>query len=139
MNTVLIVDDEPDVRALARDILVAKEFDVLEAGDAEEALRVAARHAGPIPLLLTDVVMPGASGPELARRLQELRKETKVVFMSGFTAEVIGDFGVLESGVPFVCKPFSPEMLARKVREALDYRSPFARPTRRLVPSASPA
>ncbi len=128
METVLVADDEPDIRTLARDILEARGYTVLTAADGEEALRLAEAHAGPIHALLTDVVMPKLTGPELAERLLRTRRDTKVVFMSGYTGDLIGEYGILRVGAPFVGKPFSPDLLLRKLREALDYRSPFARP-----------
>lgn len=128
METILVADDAPDVLFLARDILQARGYTVLTANDGEEALRLAEGYAGPIHALLTDVVMPGLTGPELAERLRGTRSETKVVFMSGYTTEVIGQYGLLHSSAPFLGKPFTPDLLVRKVREALDYRSPFARP-----------
>lgn len=127
METILVVDDEPDVRTLARDILEPEGYTVLEAPDGADALLVAGHYAGPIHLVLTDVLMPNLSGPEMADQLKSVRRDTKVVFMSGYTSEVMGQYGVVRSGAPFVAKPFSPEGLARKLREVLDYRSPFAR------------
>jgi two-component system cell cycle sensor histidine kinase/response regulator CckA len=128
METILVADDVPDVLDLARDILEAKGYTVLTASDGEEALRVAQRHPGPIHCLLTDVVMPKMNGPELAERLKLARREAKVVFMSGYTSEAIGEYGIMHAGAPFVAKPFTASLLSGKVREALDYRSPFRRP-----------
>ncbi len=128
METVLVADDEPDIRTLARDILEARGYTVLTAADGEEALRLAEAHAGPIHALLTDVVMPKLTGPELAERLLRTRRDTKVVFMSGYTTDVIGQYGILNAAAPFIGKPFAPALLVKKLREALDYRSPFARP-----------
>ena len=128
METILVADDAPDVLSLAREILQAPGYTVLTANDGEEALRLAEGYEGPIHALLADVVMPGLTGPELAERLRGTRSETKVVFMSGYTTEVIGQYGLLHSSAPFLGKPFTPDLLVRKVREALDYRSPFARP-----------
>lgn len=131
METILVADDAPDVLSLARDILEARGYTVLTAADGEEALRLAEGYAGPIDALLADVVMPGLSGPELAERLTRTRPKTKDVFMSGYTTEAIGQYGLLHSGAPFVGKPFTPALLLGKLREALDYRSPFARPPAR--------
>jgi two-component system cell cycle sensor histidine kinase/response regulator CckA len=128
METILVADDAPDVLLLARDILQARGYTVLTANDGQEALRLAEGYAGPIQGLLADVVMPGLTGPELAERLRGTRSETKVVFMSGYTTEVMDQYGLVRSGAPFIGKPFTPDLLVRKVREALDYRSPFARP-----------
>lgn len=128
METILIADDAPDVLFLARDILEAEGYTVLTAADGEEALRVAAAHPGPIQGLLADVVMPKVTGPELADQLTRSHRETKVVFMSGYTTEAVGQFGIMNVGAPFVGKPFTPALLLLKLREALDYRSPFQRP-----------
>ncbi|HLF48347.1 MAG TPA: response regulator [Methylomirabilota bacterium] len=133
METILVADDTADVLFLARDILEARGYTVLTASDGDAALRLAEGHAGPIHGLLTDVVMPGLTGPELADRLKSRRNETKVVYMSGYTTEVMDQYGILHSGAPFIGKPFTPDLMVRKVREALDYRSPFARPPARPV------
>jgi two-component system cell cycle sensor histidine kinase/response regulator CckA len=127
METIMVVDDEPEIRSLARDILEPRGYTVIEAGDGEAALILAGHHAGPIHLVLSDVVMPHLSGPAMAERLKAVRPDTKVVFMSGYTTEVMGEFGVVLSGAPFIAKPFNPDALAQKLREVLDYRSPFAR------------
>lgn len=127
METILIVDDEADVREMVRDVLEAKGYTVLEAGDGADALLVAGLYPEPIHLMLSDVLMPTMSGPELAEDLKAVRPDTKAVFMSGYTTEVMGEYGVLRSGAPFIAKPFSPELLVRKLREVLDYRSPFAK------------
>jgi CheY-like chemotaxis protein len=128
METILVADDVPDVLLLVRDILEARGYTVLTAADGEEALRFSEGHAGPIDALLSDVVMPGLTGPELAERLARTRPKTKVVFMSGYTTETMDQYGLLHSGVPFVGKPFTQGLLLGKLRDALDYRSPFARP-----------
>jgi CheY-like chemotaxis protein len=127
METILVVDDDPVVLALARDILAGEGYRVFEAAGGEDALRIAEEYAGPIHLLLTDVVMPGMSGRELADRLRSIRRETKVLFMSAFSAEFLADYGVI-SGDPLITKPFTLADLAHKVREILGCRSPFARP-----------
>ena len=119
-ETVLVVEDEEDVRTLAREILQTQGYTVLEAGDGIEALRIAAEHAAAIELLITDVVMPRMSGPELADGLAPERPETKVLYMSGYTDDAIIHHGVLTSGTAFLQKPFTTDGLARKVREALD-------------------
>jgi CheY-like chemotaxis protein len=138
METILVADDAPDVLDLARDILVAGGYTVLTASDGEDALRVAECHPGPIHGLLTDVVMPKMNGPELADRLKLARPETKVVYMSGYTTETIGEYGIMHAGAPFVGKPFTAALLTEKVREALNYRSPFKRPAA-TVRCANPA
>ena len=128
METVLVVDDEARVRALARDILVGAGYRVLEAEDGEDALRVAEGHPGTIHVLLTDVMMPGINGKQLADRLSVLRPDMKMIFMSGRAAEVISDAGVLIPVDSFLAKPFTVDRLLNKVRERLEYRSPFSRP-----------
>jgi CheY-like chemotaxis protein len=93
---------------------------VLEAGGADEALQVAGNQPDPIDLLVTDVVMPEMSGKQLVERLLPLRPEMKVLYMSGYTANAIMHRGVLDSGTHLLQKPFSPAMLATKIRELLD-------------------
>ncbi len=127
METILVVDDEADIREMVRDVLEAKGYTVLEAGDGADALLVAGLYPEPIHLALSDVLMPTMSGPDMAEDLKAVRPDTKVVFMSGYTTEVMGQYGVLRSGAPFIAKPFSPDVLVRKLREVLDYRSPFAK------------
>ena len=128
METILVVDDEAQVRNLARDILVGAGYRVLEAEDGESALRIAEEHPGAIHVLLTDVMMPGINGKQLGDRLLALRPDIKPIFMSGRAAEVISDAGVLIPVDAFVAKPFTVERLLNKVRERLEYRSPFSRP-----------
>ncbi len=123
-ETILLVEDEDAVRGLTRRCLESSGYTVLQASSAEEALPIAARHAGRLDLLLTDVIMPGASGPELARRLLELRPGTRVLYVSGYTDASMASQGALDNGAFFLQKPFTPETLARKVREVLDAREP---------------
>jgi two-component system, cell cycle sensor histidine kinase and response regulator CckA len=119
-ETVLLVEDEEVVRGLARQILEDAGYRVLVARQGEEAIRLCIEHAKEIHLLLTDVVMPGTGGKEVADRLGALRPGIKVLFMSGYTDEAIVHHGVLDSHVKFIQKPFSPAALAKKVREVLD-------------------
>jgi len=119
-HTVLIVEDVPGLRELAKRLLERQGYTVLVAADAEEALHLFERHAS-IDVLLTDIVMPGASGPELTRQLIERRPHLKVIYMSGYTEETIAHHGVLDPGVAFVHKPFTAEALGRKIREVLDH------------------
>ncbi len=119
-ETVLLVEDEPEVRDLAREILEASGYRVLQACDPHEAVLVAERHAGAIHLLLTDVIMPRQSGRALAERLRPLRPELQVLYMSGYTNEAIIRHGVLEPDTVFIQKPFTPTALGQKVRETLD-------------------
>ena len=121
-ETVLLVEDEDMVRSLARRLLHKNGYHVLEASHGEEALEVDAQHAESIHLLLTDVVMPGMNGPDLAERLVAHRPQIRVVYMSGYTDTIFEDRGILQKGVVFLQKPFSADSLTRKVREALDAR-----------------
>jgi DNA-binding response OmpR family regulator len=125
--TILVVDDEPVVLDTVQDGLTAHGYQVLRASGGDEALQVAQAHQGAIALALVDVVMPGVSGPEIAQRLHESRPDLKILFMSGFSTEVVVVHG-LSAGGPLLVKPFSLDSLARKVSEILDYRSPFSRP-----------
>ena len=128
METILVVDDEAQVRTLARDILVGAGYRVLEAEDGESALRVAEEHPGAIHVLLTDVVMPGMNGKQLGDEITARRPDIKTIFMSGRAAEVISDAGVLIPVDAFLAKPFTVDRLLNKIRERLEYRSPFSRP-----------
>jgi len=119
-ETVLLVEDEPEVRGLARDILHQQGYTVLEAADGDEALRIGREHGGPIHLLVTDVVMPQMGGRELADHLKAGRRETKVLYVSGYTDDAILHQGVSETGTAFLPKPFTAAELAHKVREVLD-------------------
>jgi CheY-like chemotaxis protein len=103
-----------------RGVLQKGGYMVLEAGAPADAVVTCQQYEGPIHLLLTDVVMPQMSGPELAQRLLVIRPDTRVLYMSGYTGDAIVHYGVLQRGVPFVEKPFTPDSLARKVREVLD-------------------
>jgi PAS domain S-box-containing protein len=119
-ETLLVVEDEPAVLALSRRALEAQGYVVLAASDAAAALRVVERHGGTIHLLLTDVVMPGLSGRELADRLTVQRPGIRVLYMSGYPGDAVVQHGTLPSGSAFLQKPFSPDGLARKVRDVLD-------------------
>src|SRR3989475_4374991 len=113
-ETILLTEDEPLVRTLARKVLELARYRVLVAASGVEALALAGRHEGPIHLLLTDVVMPEMSGRELARRLASLRPDVRVLYMSGYADEAIAQHGVLDPGTAFLQKPFTPDGLARK-------------------------
>ena len=113
-ETVLVVEDEAEVRTLVRAVLADYGYRVLSAGRPGEALELAARHPGPIHLLVTDMVMPEMGGPALARKLLAERPETAILFMSGYTDHAVTD------GPPFLQKPFTPETIGRTVRAALD-------------------
>ncbi len=119
-ETILLVEDEDDVRELTQMVLSKRGYNVIEAHSPAEAERLAG-HGGPeIHLLLTDVVMPGISGRELAKRLTARFPHLRVMFMSGYTYNVIAQNGTLEEGISFLQKPFTPQLLMEKVREALD-------------------
>jgi len=123
-ETVLLVEDEEAVRDLARSILTDQGYSVLVAGSASAAEELMEKSSREIHLLLTDVVMPGLSGRELARRVAARSPKTRVLFMSGYTDNVITSGGVLEAGVAFLQKPFTPRALTQKVREVLDRTVP---------------
>ncbi len=118
-ETILLVEDQEQVRAVAAGILERNGYRVIVAQNAGDALLLAEKHQGGIHLLLTDVVMPQISGVELARRIGLLRPELKVLFMSGYTDDSIVRHGVLDSRMAFLQKPFTPESLTRKLREVL--------------------
>src|SRR5438477_2075544 len=119
-ETVLVAEDAASVRSVMRQVLERYGYTILEAPDGETALQLAAKHHGPIHLLLTDVVMPGVSGRQLADQLTRLRPEIKVLYASGYSDDAILQHGILEPGIAYLQKPFTRVALARKVREVLD-------------------
>jgi two-component system, cell cycle sensor histidine kinase and response regulator CckA len=119
-ETILLVEDDDQVRAVARGILLKNGYHIIEASNAGEALLHSERHSGTIHLLLSDVVMPQMSGPEMARRLAKTRPEMKVLCMSGYTDDSIVRHGVLEAHLAYLQKPITPDTLTTKVREVLD-------------------
>jgi CheY-like chemotaxis protein len=121
-ETVLLVEDEESVRGAAARMLERLGYEVLVASEGPEALALAASRTAPIGLLMTDVVMPGMDGRELAERLRERHPEARVLFTSGYTEDVIVRHGVLDDHLRFIGKPFMMQTLARKVREVLDSR-----------------
>jgi two-component system cell cycle sensor histidine kinase/response regulator CckA len=116
---ILLVEDQEAVRQLMKRILEVHGYQILEAGNSAEALDIARKYSGEIHLLLTDVVLPGINGKELSERLKALRPKLKVLFTSGYTADIIAHRGVPESGVPYISKPFTSDALAVRVREVL--------------------
>ncbi|HEX4600634.1 MAG TPA: response regulator [Gemmatimonadales bacterium] len=121
-ETVLLVEDAAAVRTVTRQVLERQGYTVLEAPSGDVALQIAAKHHGPIHLLLTDVVMPGVSGRQLAERLVGLRPEIVVLYTSGYTDDAVVRHGVLEAGVAYLQKPFTADRLAHRVREVLGPR-----------------
>jgi signal transduction histidine kinase len=119
-ETVLVVEDEPSLRSLACEMLEAHGYCALGAGSGEEALGLAVRHAGPIHLLLTDVVMPGLAGPALAERFAVIRPHARVLFMSGYAGDDLARRGLEDDAAPVLTKPFTADLLGRRVREALE-------------------
>jgi len=122
-ETLLMAEDEDGVRVIVRYVLTSCGYNVLEARDGVEAMKVAEAHEGPIHLLVSDVVMPNLSGRELSERLTRVRPGLKVLFLSGYTDDAVVRHGVLESRVAFLQKPFTAAGLAQKVREVLDRRN----------------
>jgi two-component system cell cycle sensor histidine kinase/response regulator CckA len=118
-ETILVLEDEARVRKLVCEVLAGRGYRVLEAVRGEEAIRIVKEYKGSIHLLLADVVMPEMSGPQALQQIRARYPNMKVLFMSGYTDEAMVHHGILESGAPFLQKPFLPETLARKVREVL--------------------
>jgi CheY-like chemotaxis protein len=118
-ETILLAEDEQIVRELIREILESCGYHVLVAENGREALLKSDSHPGRIPLLITDVVMPGMGGPALAERLLQSRPEVRVLYMSGYTDDFIAHDGLLDVDVPFIQKPFAADDLTQKVRTIL--------------------
>jgi two-component system, cell cycle sensor histidine kinase and response regulator CckA len=123
-ETILLVEDESNLRYLARQFLEKQGYRVIEAADGAVAMQIAVAHEGVIHLLLTDVIMPGMNGRELAQRISEIRPNVKILYMSGYTENVIGRNGTLDAGVRLLQKPFTLHDLKSKVREVLN-STPF--------------
>ena len=119
-ETILVVEDEANLRYLARQFLEKQGYKVIEAADGAVAMQIVVAHEGVIHLLLTDVIMPGMNGRELAQRVSEIRPNIKVLYMSGYTENVVGHDGMLDAGVRLLQKPFNLRDLKAKVREVLD-------------------
>jgi CheY-like chemotaxis protein len=118
-ETVLLVEDEEALRGMIRETLEDAGYRILEAATPAQALAIAESHQGDINMMLTDVVMPGMSGPDLAERIKPLRPGAAVVYMSGYTDDAIGQHGLLDAGTHFVQKPFTSQDLLIKCREVL--------------------
>ena len=133
---VLLAEDDHELRDLAREILELHGYRVLQAGTPAEALLSAEKHTGAIDLLVTDVVMPQMNGRRLAEGITAMRPEIRVLYMSGYTDDAIVHHGVLDQGMPFLQKPFTPDALARKVREVLEAPRPCEETTGDREPRA---
>src|ERR1700685_3981992 len=120
IETILLVEDEANLRYLARQFLEKQGYQVIEAADGAVAMQIVVAHEGMIHLLLTDVIMPGMNGRELAQRISEIRPNVKVLYMSGYTENVIGHNGTLDAGIRLLQKPFTLRDLKDRVREVLD-------------------
>jgi CheY-like chemotaxis protein len=119
-ETILLTEDQPEVRAVARAVLSRHGYTVLEAGGGEEALQILTQHPHPIHLLLTDVVMPAMSGRELADRMHQSHPNIRILYTSGYTDDAVLRHGVLKPGMAFIQKPFTPRALLEKIREVLE-------------------
>jgi CheY-like chemotaxis protein len=119
-ETVLLVEDEASLRELLGEVLQAHGYSVLLARDGAHAQQIAEAHAGPIPIMVTDVIMPGMGGPKIVDLVTQTRPETKVLFISGYSDESIVRYGLNRPGRAFLSKPFAPDVLLRRVRELLD-------------------
>lgn len=119
-ETILLVEDNEEVRKVTAQILKMQGYKVLEVSNEGDAFSICDQHGGPIHLMITDVVMPEMDGPELAKRLSSLYPEMKVIYMSGYVVDVISHHGILKERVNYIQKPFTVNELARKVREVLD-------------------
>jgi CheY-like chemotaxis protein len=119
-EVILLAEDEDGVRRMVQEVLSRQGYEVIAARHGEEAIEIAKRHLDRIDVLLTDVVMPGISGRQLADRLSRIRPGIRVIYMSGYAEDAIVQHGVLEDGIDFLLKPFLPEVLTTRLREVLD-------------------
>jgi hypothetical protein len=127
---VLLVEDEPALREVARRILTRNGYRVITASDGFEAIRAARSYQDPIDLLLTDVIMPGMQGREVAQQVRKFQQDAAVLYMSGYTEGLLSAQGALEPGINLIEKPFNEKSLLRKVREILHARQPALIPGR---------
>jgi DNA-binding response OmpR family regulator len=121
-ETVLLIEDDSSLRDLVCEILEGAGYTVLVADNGTKALRITEEYAGPIHLIVTDVIMPGPTGRHTAETIRAARSEVEILYMSGYTTEAIGKHGVLSPGARFLGKPFTTEDILRKVRDLLDRR-----------------
>jgi two-component system cell cycle sensor histidine kinase/response regulator CckA len=119
-ETVLVIENEQSVREVIHDVLTLHGYTVIEAADGDEALRISERYAGPIHLLVVDVVMPGTSGEALVQRIAAGRPGIRTLYVSGYTDDLVRQHGVIAAGRHFLQKPFTVDGLARKVRQVLE-------------------
>jgi two-component system cell cycle sensor histidine kinase/response regulator CckA len=119
-ETILLVEDDEMVRTLVRETLQREGYQILDAPGPLEARRISEQHKGAIQLMITDVVMPKVNGRELAEQLGKRRPDMRVLYMSGYTDNAIMNSGVLEKDVAFIQKPFTPAVMAEKVRDVLE-------------------
>ena len=122
-ETILLVEDDPDLLELGFYMLERLGYQVLATDNPREALRLAEEHTSEIDLLVTDVVMPGMNGKELAQQLLARHPQLKLLYMSGYTADVIANHGVLDEGIHFLQKPFISKELSTKIKEVLDEKN----------------
>jgi DNA-binding NtrC family response regulator len=122
-ETLLIVENEAAIRNLLQMAFRRDGYSVLAAESGHEALAIVRDHTGAIDLVITDVIMPDMDGPELVKHLQSLRPHTRTLFMSGYTNETLGEHGIVSGNVNFIQKPFSPRVIAQRVRDILDTAS----------------
>jgi len=120
-ETILVVEDQEAVRSFAKTVLKGYGYHVLEASNGREALAAAKRSSGEIHLLLTDVILPGMNCKVLSENMKGLCPDLKVLFMSGYSADIIAHHGVVDHGIAYIMKPFSPDELAAKIRGALGF------------------
>jgi DNA-binding response OmpR family regulator len=120
LETVLVVDDEESIRSLVSRVLSKQGYEVLEAATPEEAIRISDEYPDPIPLAVSDVILPGMRGPEMVKQMRHTRRDLRVLYISGYTDDDALSAGVLEAGEGFLQKPFSLHSLTQTVRAVLD-------------------